>query len=578
MSFARTEIVASGLEAVAAEMCASLVRTAYSPNIKERADCSTALCDVAGRTLALATHSPAHLGSTLGLVPAILQRFPLGRMRPGDVFLANDPYIAGVTHLNDCTLAAPIFVGDEPVGFAAAVAHHSDVGGRVPGSESGDSTSLFQEGVRFPPVQLYAAGERRNDIWETFLLNSRTPHFGEGDLLAQKAAITRGIERMGGMYARFGTGAMAEGIAEMLDATERRTRAGIRERLRRGTFSAEDWLDEDGLTDDPVRLAVAVTVGDGEVEFDFSGSAAELGSGKNVPITHTMATIYYCLKAMVDPGLSINEGLYRPIRVKAPEGSVVNPRPPAGVSSRNLTSMILADVMIAALGQAAPARSMAASGPYQGIILSGRDPARGRYFVDYENFAGGQGGLCTGDGAEVMQVHMTNTSNLPIEVMEIEFPVRVEAYGMIPDSGGAGRFRGGLGVSRDLRILADGTLLAVRSARQRFAARGSRGGKPGTLGAYVVNPGTAAERKLASTLSEHPLAKGDLLRIVTPGGGGYGAPAAREPEAVLRDLREGKVSKAAARTLYAVALAPGGEAVDAGETARLRAAADVPKE
>ena len=217
------EIVAGGLEAAAAEMCASLIRTAYSPNIKERGDCSTAICDLAGRTNALATHAPAHLGSTLLLVPAILERFPLESLKPGDVFFANDPYISGVTHLNDCTVCAPVFLDGRPLGFTAAVAHHSDVGGRVPGSESGDSTSIYQEGIRFPPVKLVDAGNRRRDVWETFLLNSRTPHFSDGDLHAQIAANTRGAERLKALYRRYPDD-IEQAIIEMRNATERHAR------------------------------------------------------------------------------------------------------------------------------------------------------------------------------------------------------------------------------------------------------------------------------------------------------------------------------------------------------------------
>ncbi len=570
VAFAQTEIVASGLEAAAQEMCASLIRTACSPNVKERADCSTSLCDMDGRTLALATHGPAHLGSTLGLVPAILERFPLETLRPGDIFFANDPYIVGVTHLNDCTAAAPIFFDNRPIAFAAAVAHHSDVGGRVPGSESGDSTSIFQEGVRIPPVRLYEAGERREDMWELFLLNSRTPHFSEGDLYAQTAALRRGIERVQELYEHHGAAAMASHTTAMLDATERRVRAAIGERLRSGTYRAEDWLDDDGITGSAVHLAVTLTVGDGRLHFDFSDAAAQLPSGKNVPLTHTMATIYYCVKTMVDPAFSINEGLYRPIEVTAPQESVVNPRSPSGVSSRNLTSMILADVLMNALGQAAPDRAMAAGGPYQGIILAGPDPLRGRYFVDYETFAGGQGALCNADGMDVTQIHMSNTSNLPVEVMEIEFPVRVEEYEMVADSGGGGTFRGGLGVRRDLRVLADGTVLSLRSARQAYPALGVEGGVSGHTARYLLNPGTESEERLPFTLSEHPLRNGDLLRIMTPGGGGFGEPHARDPDAVLADVVAGKVTAKQARAVYGVVLAEDGGAVDAAATARLR--------
>ncbi|HVL57749.1 MAG TPA: hydantoinase B/oxoprolinase family protein [Burkholderiaceae bacterium] len=569
MTHAQTEIIGSSLEAAAWEMCASLIRTAYSPNVKERADCSTAICDVEGRTLALATYAPAHLGSTLRLVPAILQRFPKESLRPGDIFFANDPYIVGVTHLNDCTVAAPIFADGELVAFAAAVAHHSDVGGRVPGSESGDSTSIFQEGIRVPPVKLVAAGELRRDVLEMFLLNSRTPQFSEGDILAQTAATASGTRRVQQLYARYGRDVVARCAGEMLDATERRIRSLIGRTLREGTYSSGDWLDEDGISDRPVKLAVTLTVRDGEVTFDFTECSAQLGSGKNIPYTHTMATVYYCVKAMVDPHLSINEGMYRPIKVVAPEGSVVNPRSPGGVGSRNQTSMILADVMIDALGQAAPDRAIAPAGPYQGIILSGWDPRRQRFFVDYENFAGGHGASVCDDGMDVTQIHMTNTSNLPIEVMEVEFPVRVERYEILCDSGGAGRHRGGAGVVRELRILNGDTLLACRSARQRFAAQGRLGGAPGTTGAFVLNPGGEA-RRLPSTSSELPLKQGDLLQIVTPGGGGFGEPQQRSPERVLADVLEGKVSLQAARSVYRVAIDVDAVAVDVEETARLR--------
>jgi N-methylhydantoinase B len=550
MSYAQAEIIASALEAAAWEMCASLIRTAYSPNVKERADCSTALCDAHGRTLALATYGPAHLGSTLRLVPALYQRFPRETMRPGDMFFANDPYIVGVTHLNDCTIATPIFVGGELVAFATAVAHHSDVGGRVPGSESGDCTSIYQEGVRIPPVKLFSEGTLRADVLELFLLNSRQPQFSEGDIYAQLAAATTGIQRVQEMYARYGRESVAHSIEEMLDATERRIRSFIRDHLRDGTYTATDWLDEDGIHDEPVKLAVTTTVHGDRIKFDFSDCAAQLGTGKNIPYTHTMATVYFCLKAMVDPNASINEGLYRPIEVIAPEGSIVNPRPPAGVSSRNLTSMILADVMIDTLGQAAPERVMAAGGPYQGIILAGPDPARNRYFVDYENFAGGQGARADGDGTDAIQLHMTNTSNLPIEVMEIEFPIRVERYAIVPDSGGAGRYRGGCGVFRDLRVLGADTVLSVRSARQKFPAPGKNGGSCGSAGTYVLNPGTAGEKKLHSTFSEMPLQEGDLLRIVTPGGGGLGNPAERSTAEIETDVREGKVTSDAVRRFY----------------------------
>jgi N-methylhydantoinase B len=556
VAHAQLEVIASAFEAATHEMAASLVRTAFSPNIKERADCSTAICDAGGRALSLMTNAPAHLGSTLRLVPAILQRFPLETLEPGDAFLANDPYIVGVTHLNDCTVAAPIFHGGRLVAFAAAVAHHSDVGGRVAGSESGDNTSIYQEGIRVPPVQIYKAGARRADIVELFMLNSRMPHYSEGDLMAQMASCARGTARVQELFAKYGYETMLARIDEMLDATERRVRNRIRSELKEGTYRAVDWLDEDGISDARVKLAVTLTVNDGHLTLDLSDSSPQLASGKNVPLTHSYATAYFCLKSMVDPFVPTNEGLYRAVSVVAPEGLVVNPVAPAAVSSRNMTSMILAEAMTNALGQAAPARSVAAGGPGQGCISAGADPKSGRYFINYENLAGGQGARCSADGMDVVMINMTNTSNLPIEAMEVEFPVRIERYELVTDSGGAGKYRGGLGVLRDMRVLAEKASVSLRSARQRFPAPGLAGGKPGGLGTFVRNPGTASETRLGLTTSGTPLANNDLLRVITPGGGGYGDPRERDPAAVKRDLVEGKISAAAAREIYGVTADP----------------------
>jgi N-methylhydantoinase B len=498
------------------------------------------------------THAPAHLGSTLRLVDAILKRFPLETLGPGDAFLANDPYIVGVTHLNDCTVAMPVFHDGRVVAFAAAVAHHSDVGGRVAGSESGDNTSIYQEGIRVPPVQIYVGGVQRADVIELFLLNSRMPHYGEGDLMAQMASCVRGSARVQELFTKYGYDTMLTRIDEILDSTERRIRSRIRSELKEGTYSAVDWLDEDGVTDTKVKLAVTLTVKDGHLTVDLSESSRQLASGKNVPLTHSYATAYFCLKSIVDPFIPTNEGLYRTVSIVAPEGLVVNPVAPAAVSSRNMTSMILAEALTNALGQAAPSRAVAAGGPGQGCISVGTAPVTGRYFINYENLAGGQGARCTADGMDVVMINMTNTSNLPIEAMELEFPLRIERYELVCDSGGAGKFRGGLGVLRDMRLLADNASASLRSARQRFPAPGLAGGKPGGLGSFIRNPGAPNETRLGLTTSGTPLGNGDVLRIVTPGGGGHGDPSERDPEALKRDLVEGKVSERAVRELYGV--------------------------
>ena len=532
MAHAQLEIIASAFEAATREMAASLVRTAFSPNIKERADCSTAICDATGRALSLMTNAPAHLGSTLRLVSAILQRFPAETLRPGDVFLANDPYIVGVTHLNDCTVATPIFHEGRLVAFAAAVAHHSDVGGRVPGSEAGDSVSIFQEGIRVPPVQIYVAGKPRADVLEMFHLNSRMPHYGEGDLMAQMASCTRGNARVQELFVKYGYETMLKCVDEMLDATELRVRTGIRSVLKEGTYSAVDWLDEDGVSGERIKLAVTLTIKDGHLTLDLSDCSPQIASGKNVPFVPT------------------NEGLYRAVSVIAAEGLVVNPKPPSAVSSRNMTSMILAEAMLNALGQAAPSRSVAAGGPGQGCISAGADPKTQRYFINYENLAGGQGARCSADGMDVVMINMTNTSNLPVEAMEMEFPLRIERYELVTDSGGPGKYRGGMGIVRDMRLLANNAGVSLRSSRQKFPAPGMAGGLPGGLGTFIRNPGTATETRLGMTTSGTPFANGDVLRVMSPGGGGYGDPRERDPAAVKRDLVEGKISADVARKVY----------------------------
>jgi N-methylhydantoinase B len=376
------------------------------------------------------------------------------------------------------------------------------------------------------------------------------PHYGEGDLMAQMASCTRGHARVQDLFAKYGYETMLKCIDEMLDATERRLRIGIRSVLKEGTYSAVDWLDEDGVSGARVKLAVTVTIKDGHLTLDLSECSPQIASGKNVPLTHCYATAYYCLKSVVDPFVPTNEGLYRTVSVIAPEGLVVNPTPPSAVSSRNMTSMILAEAMINALGQVAPTRSVAAGGPGQGCISAGADPQTGRYFINYENLAGGQGARCSADGMDVVMINMTNTSNLPVEAMEMEFPLRIERYELVTDSGGPGKFRGGMGILRDMRLLADDAGVSLRSSRQKFPAPGMAGGKPGGLGTFIRNPGTASETRLPMTTSGTPFANGDVLRVMSPGGGGYGDPREREPAAVARDLVEGKISVEAARTLY----------------------------
>ena len=568
MSISADEVISNSLGAVADEMLAGLVRAAYSPNIKERADCSTSVITAAGETVAIASSAPLHLGALSGMAEAIRARVAADGARTGDVWIGNDPFVCGGTHLNDIAVVAPVLHEGRIVAFLANLAHHADVGGRTPGSESGDNTSIFQDGLRLPPMKLADAGTVRQDVIDLVLLNSRTPGERVGDLRAQLAALHVGARRFGELIDRYGVSQLERSVAAFMDATEARFRAAVRT-VPDGRYRAEDFLDDDGLGSGPVRIVATLTVDGDRIGFDFAETDPQVPSGKNMSPGGLGATVFYALKAIIDPGLPNNSGYFRAVTIACPEGSLLRPRPPAAVGSRALTGMILADVIFAAMAQAIPARAMARCGPYQGVIFSGVNPATGGFFVDYENFAGGTGARAGKDGADCMQVHITNTSNLPIEAFEAEFPMRIERFELLRDSGGAGRFRGGLGVRRDFRVLGERAGLATRSARQRFAAAGLDGGEAGALGVFSVTGADGARRAAPPTGTDFPLRRDDVVTVVTPGGGGVGDAHARAPEAVLRDVLEDRVSVEAAAARYSAVVRDG--AVDAEATARLRA-------
>lgn len=563
------EVISNLLGAVADEMLAGLIRAAFSPNIKERADCSASVFDAAGETVAIASSAPLHLGALSGLVAAIGERIGAEDGQPGDVYVGNDPFVCGGTHLNDIALVAPVIHDGAVVGFLANLAHHADIGGRTPGSESGNNTSIFQDGLRLPPIKLADAGQVRQDLVNLICLNSRTPEERAGDLRAQLAALHVGTRRFAEILARYGAAQLRQSMAALMAATQARLRAAIRA-LPDGRYHAEDFLDDDGAGSGPLRVAVTVTVRGEHIEFDFGDTAPQVPTGKNMAPGGLPATVYYALKAMVDPGLPNNSGYFRAVTIHCPEGSLLRPRPPAAVGSRALTGQILADVIFGALSQALPARAMARSGPYQGVIFSGTDPANGRFFVDYENFAGGTGARADKDGADCMQVHITNTSNLPIEAFEAEFPMTIERFELLQDSGGPGQLRGGLGVRRDVGIGGEGLAVSVRSARQRIAAQGLDGGSHGGLGAFMIIEADGTVRRIPPTASDVPLRPGEVLSIQTPGGGGIGSPLSRDPYRVLEDVIEGRISARAALEHYGVVLRAGALDLEATTCHRAR--------
>ena len=536
----KAEVMARYLLATAEEMGATLMRTAFSPNIKERADCSTAIFDARGQVIALAQRVPIHLGSMVGAVDEILKRYRLRDIVPGDQFVANDPYNGGGTHLPDINIIAPVFVGRKIVAFVANIAHHADVGGMVPGSEAAVCKSIYQEGIRIPPVRIQRAGELNRDVVDLILLNSRTPDERIGDLKAQFAANTVGMRSVLRLFERYGVRETRQTIAAYLDFTEKRFRVAIN-RLPPGRYEAEDFLD--GNTgNETCRIRLALTVGRGRLDFDFAGSGPQLESARNIPYRALLATVYTVAKSLLDPDVPANAGYYRTLNITAPPGCVVGPVPPAAVGCRSISATVLGDVIAHALSQAMPDKALAASGPHHLYVMAGTDPKSGAYFVNYETLAGGMGARAMRDGVEGVRVHASVSSNLPVEALEHAYPFRTERYALWDGSAGDGKYHGGMGVLRDYRVLTDGIVVSLSSERQHVAAGGMQGGGAGACGAFILNPGTPQEQALPAAAGEIALPRGSVLRICTPGGGGYGKPAERDAAASERDARERRVA------------------------------------
>ncbi|HHH42243.1 MAG TPA: hydantoinase B/oxoprolinase family protein, partial [Chloroflexi bacterium] len=538
------EVVAHGLQSIVEEMGVALVRSAYSTNIKERRDCSCALFAPDGQLVALAEHIPIHLGSMQGLMAQIAEDLGAWALQPGDVIIANDPYQGGGSHLPDVTLLQPVFHEGELVAFVTNIAHWSDVGGRSPGvGTAGDSTEVWQEGLRIPPIRIVAQGRVRHDLLDLLLLNMRDREERLGDFRAQIAALRLGERRLLELFRRYGAATMAASIAELLDYSERRLRTALC-RLPEGTYRFADAMDDDGVSEEPLPIQVAVTVShhpEPTIAFDFTGTAPQAAGGINMVRSALLATVYYTVKAVVAPDVPPNAGFQRPIRVHAPEGSLVNAREPAAVGGRTDTCQRVVDAILGALSQAVPERVVAASnGATTAIIFGGTEPLSGRSFVYVEALGGGMGARADRDGMDGVQVHITNTSNLPVEAMEMEYPLRVLRHGLVPDSGGPGRFRGGLAIVKEIQALAP-VLFSAHADRHRLPPWGLMGGLPGGRGRFVLNPGTPQEQVLRSKLSGLLIRRGEVLRVQTAGGGGFGPPWERDPARVAQDCVQGKV-------------------------------------
>ena len=521
------EVFKNMFESVAEEMGVALQRTSYSPNIKERRDFSCAVFDPEGNMVAQAAHVPVHLGAMPASVRAALEVFP-NALRPGDIVILNDPYLGG-THLPDITMVAPVYAGEKGqerlAAFVSARGHHADVGGMTPGSLP-LSTELYQEGTIIPPIKLARGGRLNHDVIQLICRNSRTPDERKGDLAAQTASIRVGEQRMRELFERYGVADTAEHMAALLDYSERVTRRTIQD-IPDGVYSVLDYMDDDGLTQEPVPIAVTITVSSDEMEIDFTGTSPQRPGCINAPEAVTVSACLYVVRCLLQEQAPANQGCLRPLRIHAPEGTLVNPRPQRGVAGGNVeTSQRITDVLFGALAQALPEVIPAASqGTMNNMIIGGHDPVRDKPYVYYETIAGGMGARPDKDGISGIQTHMTNTMNTPIEAMEFAFPLRLRRYALRRGSGGDGQYRGGDGVVREVEFLAPARV-TLMSERRRRPPPGYHGGHHGEPGENVLLRGGFEEIQLAGK-ELIDVEAGDVLSVRTPGAGGWGAPDSR---------------------------------------------------
>lgn len=523
------EIMRNQFEGVAEEMGQVLITSSYSPNIKERRDCSTALFDAEGRLVAQAEHIPVHLGAMPEAVDTVLDYDP----EPGDVFVLNDPFEGG-THLPDVTMVSPVTVGGEILGYAVSRAHHADVGGMTPGSMPAGAQEIYQEGIRLPPVRLVKRGEVNDDVMSLLLANVRNPGERRADIRAQIAANERAEERLGDLVDEHGRGRVVSAFDAVISYSRDRLLAELAD-LPNGTYSAHDVMEGDGISDDEIPIEVSVTVDDEEIEVDFSGTAPQVPGNVNAPFAVAKSAVYFVIRCVTDPEIPPNEGCYDPVSVSVPEGSLLNPRPPAAVVGGNVeTSQRVTDVVFSALAEAAPGRVPAQGQGTMNNLTIGSRGGGDDGFTYYETIAGGFGGRPTKDGMDGVQVGMTNTLNTPVESLEAEYPLFVERYGLRENSGGHGQFRGGLGVVRSVSVETDATV-SLLTERRRVAPHGIDGGEDGRCGRNEID----GERVPAKTTRD--VESGTTITVFTPGGGGHGPAEERDPDAIEMDREDGKM-------------------------------------
>jgi N-methylhydantoinase B len=560
------EVIRNALLEATEEMSATLQRTAYSTNVKTRLDYSSGFVDAKGRMVAQAFCQPPHLVTLGRIVPRAIKEYGAKNLEPGDVLMVNDPH-RQASHLNDIFLIAPFFYEGQLIGYVANICHHVDVGGGAPAS-IGTFREIYQEGLILPVIRLVVGGEIVPDILKMVLANVRAKKEVAGDLRAQIAANDMGIRRLTQLIDRYGIETVNCYIDKLIEYTEQRARAEIF-KLPRGTFEAEAYLDDDGITSEPVHLKALVTLDGESVAFDFTGTDAQRAAPMNSNLTQTFAACVFVLKCLVDPDIPVNEGFYQVIRVIAPEGSVVNALFPTAIVGGWEVADRVCEVLFKALSPALPDRVPAGTkGMICHVGFGGIDPRTGDYYCFLETLGGGYGGRIGSDGPDAVQAQIQNTQNAPVEETELNYPVRIPSYSLIPDSEGPGRLRGGLGLCREYLFVDHEPVFTTLADRVKFPPWGLFGGEDGSPARYsLLSNGKTRTIPSKGTIQ---VKDGEMIRVETCGGGGYGPARERDPQLVLRDVREGKISASRARDRYGVEIDTKAWVIDEGKTQRLR--------
>ena len=541
------EVVRNKLEGIANEMQMTLLHSAFSPIVKEGMDCSAALFTADGQTIAQATAIPIHLATMIPALAAVARKYPVAGMAEGDVYILNDPYSGG-THLPDITLFIPVRAEGRVVGFSVTTVHHQDMGGMAPGSIPTNATEIYQEGLRIPPLKYMERGVVNATLEAMLRINIRLSDTFMGDLNAQLSACMVGARRLRELCGAYGADLVEKIFGLLLDRSEKMTRAALRA-LPEGTYRHVDWLDNDGVDlDRRVRIEVAVTVSAGNIHFDLTGSSAQVRGPINCVPSGAQAAAYYAVRALTDAQIPTNGGCFRPVTLHLPEGSIVNPRAPAAVNARTATIKRICGAMIGAFADAVPERVPAASAGLSVMLAFGGRRADGSPFILSELVCGGTGAGSLADGVDCLQTDGSNSMNQPIEALCVDAPIRIRRFGLRPDSGGAGRQRGGLGVVREYEFLADDIRFTFRGERHFTAARGCAGGGDGAMSLATLYRADGRIEQISKCVTT--VSSGDRLVLETAGGAGYGDPHARPREALAADVANHKVSAAAARGMY----------------------------